>query len=962
MRNPPSGTVTFLFTDIEGSTMLAREHPAVWDAAQKRHHQIMREAIESNNGYVFQVIGDAFCTAFHTAAEALKAALQAQQGLQSEPWGDCAIRVRMGIHTGEAAANGDEYQGYLTLSLVQRLMSAGHGGQILVSGVTENLLKGNVPNYLILLDLGQHDFKDVPYPVRIFQVVAPGLQTEFPALRTLHVFPNNLPAQLTSFIGREHDIQEIKQAILSHRLVTLTGVGGTGKTRLSLQVAIDLSDQFPNGVWLVELAGLRDPDLIPQTIRTTLGLAEQPGTTLMALLEDYLRNKKILLILDNCEHLIQECTRVTNTLLNRCPSLTILATSREPLGVAGEFIWHVRSLTLPDADPLSALEQLSRSESVQLFVERAALAQHHFMITPENAAGIVQICCRLDGIPLAIELAAARVRVLGVDQIAKRLDDRFRLLTGGPMALERHQTLRAAVDWSYNLLSSDEQRLLPSLSVFTGGWVLEAAEYICSGDNNISAENVIELLTHLVDKSLITFDGSRYRMLETTRQYAYEKLVQSEQADLLRGRHLAFYVALATQIQPKLRTSDRVRCLEELQVEADNFRAALEWSLPASDEQSSETSLQLASSLMYFWQGAGSFQEGRAWLDKALTTGSATDISRAQALSSAGNLAWFQGDYKAAHAYLEESVSLYRNSDHSDPRGLATALNLLAITCAADDLSLARTLSDESVALCRSLGPDGQWDLAGALFWNGEIASRQNDLRTASSRSEESLMLFRQLGDISEGAGSLYVLAGITLRQGSYIAAREFYQECLRLWQEGRNRWSVALTKRMLGVIDLALGNYEEARVHLEESITEWQEMGVKTVEVNESRLYLGMTLLHQAQYERATTVLIDGLMMSHTLQDKSLIALSLAALSVVAAAQNQSAHAARILGAAEAIVASLSPSESFDIVDRNEYEYLVTKLYSQLDQAVFGPVLAEGRVMTIEQAIALASGQRHGK
>ena len=778
MAHYPTGTVTFLFTDIEGSTKLAREHPERWENARARHHKLLRGSIEANQGFVSQIIGDAFCAAFHKAGDALRAAVEAQKELQNEPWDGCVIRVRMGIHTGEAEHYDGEYQGYLTLSLLQRLMSAGHGGQILISNVTENLLRGQLPEHLSLRDMGEHKFKDVPYPVRVFQVLAPHLQQEFPALRARDAFPNNLPSQLTSFVGRGQQIREIKRAMSAHRLVTLTGVGGTGKTRLSLQVASGLLDQFPDGVWLIDLAGLTDTAFIPQTILSSLRVPEQPGLTILQLLEDYLRERRVLLVMDNCEHLIQGCARIVNTLLSKCPSLHVLATSREPLGVGGELIRPIPSLSLPDPKRPPVIEQLSQCESVRLFIERASLVQPNFLITDTNAPAIAQICLRLDGIPLAIELAAARVRSLSVNQIAERLDDRFRLLTGGSRTvLERHQTLRAAVDWSYNLLSPKEQLLLRRLSVFSGGWTLDATEQVCAGQSDISPDEMLELLTRLVDKSLISLDNSRYIILEITRQYAREKLLESGESQILRDRHLTFYMSLAEQIEPKLRTSERVQWMEAVQPEADNFRAALDWSLSGSTHGNAEKSLQLVITLAPFWQAVGSLHEGRTWLEKALEMSPGDSpqfvMLRGRARHSAGHLAWFHGDYTAARSQLEESLAIYRENEHTNKQDLAAALHMLAVTRAEDDLPLARSLAEESVALCRSRGSPGNWDLALALFWNGEIASRQYDLETARRCVEESLNLFRQAEDIFQSCGPLYVLAGILVEQGKIAAARQ---------------------------------------------------------------------------------------------------------------------------------------------------------------------------------------------
>src|SRR5215204_2861234 len=491
MNKLPSGTVTFLFTDIEGSTRLAQEYPDQWETLRARHDTLLHSAMDAYKGYVFQIVGDAFCVAFHSASDALNAALNAQWLLQNEAWSPASIKVRMGIHTGVAQLNNTSeqiaYLGYTTLVLVQRIMSAGHGGQVLISSSTRELVRDTLPANTELLDLGERRLKDLLRPQHLYQLQAPGLASRFPPLKTLEASRNNLPVQLTSFIGRENEIVEIKQDLKAHRLVTLTGPGGTGKTRLSLQVAADLLNQFHHGVWFIELAPLTDPSLIPQTILSAIGITEQSGKPL-DVLREYLREKKSLIVLDNCEHLIEASANVAHAILSIAPDLKVLASSREALGVSGEMVYPVPSLSLPDIKHLPVIEQLSQYEAVRLFIDRALLVVPHFVVDKDNAPHIAQICHRLDGIPLAMELAAARVKMMSVEQISKRLDDRFRLLTGGARtALPRQQTLRALIDWSYDILSENERLLLRRLSVFAGGWTLEAAEEVCSDQSPVNS-------------------------------------------------------------------------------------------------------------------------------------------------------------------------------------------------------------------------------------------------------------------------------------------------------------------------------------------------------------------------------------------------------------------------------------------------------------------------------------------
>src|SRR5512137_1312887 len=425
MSNLPTGTVTFLFTDIEGSTTLAQQFPAELPALLARHHAILHQAIQAHNGHVFQITGDAFCAAFHTASAALQATLDAQRALQHESWDPAPIKVRMGIHTGAAQAGAIEeraggYVGYLTLTRVQRVMSAANGGQALLSNPTAELVRGDLPADVTLRDMGEHRLKGLENPEHLWQLVAPDVRQDFPPLQSLNAIPNNLPVQLTSFIGREKDIAEVKRLLSAARLVTLTGSGGAGKTRLSLQVAAEVIDEFTHGVWFVELAALTDPALIPQTVASALGLREEKGQPLMTMLADYLRAKTALIILDNCEHLIEGCAQFADTLLHAAPQVKILASSREGLSIGGEATYRVPSLAAPDPQHLPSLEALTQYDAVRLFIARARAVLPSFEVNNTNAPAVAQLCYHLDGIPLALELAAARVRGLKVEQIAQR--------------------------------------------------------------------------------------------------------------------------------------------------------------------------------------------------------------------------------------------------------------------------------------------------------------------------------------------------------------------------------------------------------------------------------------------------------------------------------------------------------------------------------------------------------------
>jgi len=786
MSSLPSGTVTFLFTDIEGSTRLARQHPKTWETLRYRHHQILREAIESNHGFVFQIIGDAFCAAFHKAGEALRAALEAQQQLQGESWGDCVIRVRMGIQTGEAELHENEYQGYLTLSLVQRIMSAGHGGQILVSSVTENLLRGQLPKDVSLLDMGEHKFKDVPYRVRVFQVIAPDLQKEFPPLRVLDIAPNNLPTQLTSFIGREREAADIRRLLANTHLLTLIGPGGTGKTRLSLQVASGVLHAYLHGVWLIELAPISDPSSVPAAALAALDLPAEVHRPAIDMLSDYLREREALLILDNCEHLVDACARMVDRLLHAAPKLRILASSREALGIAGEVSYRVPSLELPDIKQLPSLDSLSQYEAVKLFIDRAQAAQPTFKVTNENAPAVAQICHRLDGIPLALELAAAKVRALSVEQISKRLDDRFRLLTGGSRtALERHQTLRATLDWSYNLLPEKEQILFRRLSIFVDGGTLEAAESVCS-DDLIVREDVFDLLEQLVNKSLVIAEEwqseTRYRMLETMRQYANEKLVEAGESKNLRDLHLDYYLELAETAEPHLIRPEQLEWLDRLESEHENMRAALEWSL---GYERPDYALRLTAALGTFWDMHCYWMEGARWLERALAKPMenltySEKTARAWALIRAATLADELDDIQKLKASVETGLALFEEC--IDHRGIAISKHYMGgLWIRLGQFERAQFMFQESLAQFHRLG-DAYWQMRNQFFLMRTLVMRGE--RSPDEIIRQNLAQARKVGERLHLAETLYNQAELAMVNNHLEEAERYAAEAEIFYNE----------------------------------------------------------------------------------------------------------------------------------------------------------------------------------
>jgi predicted ATPase/class 3 adenylate cyclase len=578
MSGLPSGTVTFLFTDLEGSTRLWESHPEAMRPALARHDAIVRNAIEGHDGFVVKTTGDGFHAAFGTAHDAVDAAVAAQLALGSEAWDLTGpLRVRMGLHTCEAELRDGDYYGS-AVNRAARLMATAHGGQIVLSLATSELAREGTVE---LLDLGEHRLPDLARSERVFQVVQPGLPTEFPALRSLDAFPSNLPLQLTAFVGREGELAEIAAALGSARVVTLTGIGGVGKTRAALQAAARMLAQYRDGAWFCELAPVGDPAAVVEAVASALGVVAGLGQTIDDSVLDFLRSKQILLVLDNCEHLLDAVTDLVDRVVRACPRVTVLATSREGLALAGERILALRSLGVPDLD--ASGDAAAAADAVRLFVERAVDARSGFALQNDNAAAIVQICRRVDGIPLAIELAAARVQAMSPQEIATRLDDQFRLLRGGSRgAVERHQTLRRTIDWSYDLLSDDERLVLDRLSVFAGGAILDDAEAVVAGDT-IDEVDVVEHLSALVRRSLVLADEAngrtRYRLLETVRQYAHEHLENSGSAEAMQRRHAEHYAALAEAAGPALRGTEQLSWIERLGPEIGNLRAAQGWAI-----------------------------------------------------------------------------------------------------------------------------------------------------------------------------------------------------------------------------------------------------------------------------------------------------------------------------------------------------------------------------------------------
>jgi predicted ATPase/class 3 adenylate cyclase len=669
VASPPTGTVTFLFTDIEGSTKLWERDAEAMQDALARHDAILHGVIKEHDGYVFKTVGDAFWCAFSRATDALEASLEAQRALLTkEGWPEETgpLRVRMALHTGATEEKDGDYFGP-PVNRVARLLSAAHGGQVLLSLATQELVRDQLPPDVELRDLGERRLKDLFGPERVFQLMAPGLPSEFPPLRTLEGHPNNLPLQPTLLVGREGEVAEVAERLGGEevRLLTLTGPGGTGKTRLALQAGADLLEEFDDGVFFVSLATITHPELVPSTIAGSLGLRESAGQSLTETLEGYLHHKHLLLILDNFEQVLEGAPLV-GELLGTCPELKVLATSRIPLRLYGEQEYPVPPLELPDLVRLPPLERLTQYEAVRLFVERAKAVKPDFEVTNDNASAVAEICVHLDGLPLAIELAAARTKLLPPQALLSRLGNRLKLLKGGATNLPaRQRTLRATIDWSYELLDEDEKTLFGRLSVFAGGSTLEAIEEICDPQGELEA---LEVVGSLLEKSLLRREEraggeSRFVMLETIQEYAREKLEESGEAEETRRRHAEHYLALTETAEPELLGADQGRWMRRLGTEFANLREAHAWSLePGEGEGRAGMRLRLAAALWRFW-AAQRFEEGKVWLQTALErdTGGFPAL-RAKALGALGFILLFQHDYERAMDALEEAIALYGSS------------------------------------------------------------------------------------------------------------------------------------------------------------------------------------------------------------------------------------------------------------------------------------------------------------
>jgi predicted ATPase len=869
-------------------------------------------------GYIFKTVGDAFCAAFPTALDALEAALEIQRRLLSSEWEHIGpLRVRMALHTGAAEERDGDYFGP-TLNRVARLMSAAHGSQVLLSLPAQELVRDQLLAGTTLRDLGEHRLKDLFRPERVFQLLAPELPSEFPPLRTLDAYRNNLPLQPTPLIGREKEVSDVCDLLGGEetRLLTLTGPGGIGKTRVALQAAADLLEDFTDGAFFVPLATLTEAELFFSAVAEMLGVKETGEQPLDESLKDYFSERRMLLVLDNFEQVLEAAPAVTE-LLAGAPGLKVLATSRAPLGLYGEHEFPVPPLSMPDLERPPPLERLTQYEAVRLFVERARALKPDFEVTNESAPAVAEICIRLDGLPLAIELAAARIKMLPPQAMLHRLTSRLKLLTGGARDLpKRQRTLRATIEWSYALLDEGEQALFARLAVFSGGRTIEAIEAICDAEGDLPME-AFDGISSLLDKSLLRQEEGpngepRFVMLETVHEFAREKLGQSAEAEEIRRVHAEYFLTLAEESFPERKGANEREWLERLEAEHDNMRVALSW---ASERNEVDVSLRLGGALWWFWMARGYHSEGRRWLEGALAMeGRGSPEVRVMALAGAGGLALRQGDYERAQEACEEGLELLA---HEPREGSEAKLWLLA--------------------------------------WLGELVLEKEEHDKAKQLFEEGLALSREMSDTWWPAVSLMQLGLVSYDQGDSERATELLEESIELFRgllKRGDKFGLALCLINLAMVVYSQGDLGRAAQLTEEAVALQRELGARG-DVALGLCNLGWIALLQDDLGRAADLYRESLTLSWDAGLNPLVQSTLEGFACVAGARGEAERAARLWGAGQALHETKGIPRDEDFLA--EADTRISAVRSGMGEEAWEQAQHKGRAMTLEEAVSYA-------
>jgi len=903
----PTGTVTFLFSDIEGSTQRWEMHREAMKAAVARHEELMSAAIAQHGGYIFKIMGDAFCAAFPSAPQAVRAAIDAQRALTSEDFSAVGgVHVRMGLHTGFSEERNGDYFGP-AVNRVARLMSIGHGGQVLLSGVTRDLAHNDLRADVALIDLGSHRLKDLTEAEQVWQLTIEGLPASFPPLKSLETIPNNLPIQPTSFRGRELDLAEVKSLLAQHKLVTLFGSGGVGKTRLALQVGAEVLDLYPDGVWLADFAAITDPELVASVIAKELGMTQAEGRRVDEAIPQWLKRKKLLLILDNCEHLLEAVAGIADAIIRSCPDVRMLATSRQALDIGGEVVYRLPSLAIPEKVAGLQTAEALRYGAIVLFADRAKAADNRFALSDDNAAVVAEICRRLDGIPLAIELAAARVKVLSIPNLAQRLNDRFKILTAGSRsALPRQKTLTALIDWSYDLLSAKEQTMFTRAAIFAGGFSLDAAAGVCAGEG-LDEVDILDLLSSLTDKSLVVADTAgeqeRYHLLESTRAYALEKLDATGERERLARRHAEFFRDQAGDADRRYGLGSTLAWFVDVERELDNYRAALEWGL--SQGRDVVLGAAIAGSLEQLWYRGGLVLEGKYWIEPALERINVTE-NPAVAARLWRALATFYSAKRTCEA-AEQAVLLYESA--GDSHGAAWARGSLAY----------------------GLSQMGRNDEA------GEVNTR-------------ALAALREHGDKAGVARCLNVQALIANNRGENAKSRELHEQSLAASKALGDELGTAIALGNFGELEFSEGHAEQALRYVSEALDMDPRRGVDTLNI---AVYTANRAAYQTalgDIDGALASARESLAFSRQAQDAFMTVVPLQHIAMLGALSGKQERAAKLLGYVEVQIKELGaerqPTEQWG------YEKLLTTLRQHLNEDEIEKLGAQGAAWSEDQAV----------